>query len=227
MKKIKMLILCIVVCIANIGCVYASQNNSEDTFSANGDIEPILDYDSAQENPDGTVTYEVLNADEVAEFLGEDDAISVKYTVIVQPEYSGPVPRVYEIINVTYVGSMVGNLPCAQAEGYNATNMTISKTLTLSGIASNTNSVTMYAGGTIGNATVSAAVGFDVTYSMQVTDSTTVSLPSRKTVKATGYPRYHAYRYDIANNKGIFGYEEAGDGIAKQVYGMYTVTSIS
>ena len=85
----------------------------------------------------------------------------------------------------------------------------------------------MYAGGTIADATVSAALGFDVTYSMQVSDPTTVELPPYKTVTVVGYTRHHVYRYDIANNKGIFGYEEAGNGIAKQVYGMFTVASIS
>ncbi len=227
MKKIKMLILVIALCFANIGCVYAASSNENETFYSQGDVEPVLDYTTAQQNPDGTVTYDVLNADEVATFLGEENAISVKYTVITQPEYKGPTPRAYELVNVTYVGSMVGNLACAHASAYNGTGTAISKTLTLSGTAFNSNSVTMYAGGTISNATVSAALGFDVTYSMQVTDTTTVNLPAGKTVTANGYPRYHAYRYNIANNKGIFGYEEAGNGLAKQVYGMYTVTKIS
>ena len=85
----------------------------------------------------------------------------------------------------------------------------------------------MYAGGTVSNATISAGVGFDVTYSMQLSDSTTFSLPAWKTATVTGYPRYHVYNYLIADNKGIFGYYEAGKGTAKQVYGLFITTSIS
>lgn len=227
MKKIKMLILIIALCLANIGCVYAASDYESELLSSQGDVEPILDYSTARENPDGTVTYDVLNSEEVAEFLGEENAISVKYTVINQAPYEGPTPRAYELVNITYVGSMVGGLACAYDSAYNGTSTTVSKTLTLTGTVSNSNSVTMYAGGTISNVTVSAALGFDVTQSIQVSDTTTVSLPAWKTVTVTGYPRFHAYRYDIANNKGIFGYEEAGNGLAKQVYGMFTVTSMS
>lgn len=229
MRKIKIVILVIALCLANINCVYAAHNydNENDFFNNSADVEPVLDYTSAQRHSDGTITYDVLNSEEVAEFFGEDHVISVKYTVIPQPEYEGPIPKAYELVNITYVGSMVGNLSCAYASALNLTGQTVNKTLTLSGTASNSNSVTMYAGGTISDATVSASLGFDVTYSMQISDTTTVALPAGKTVTANGYPRYHAYRYDIANNKGIFGYEEAGNGLAKQVYGMFTVTSIS
>ena len=231
MKKFKQAIICILLFTAIPGCSAHGAtdhhaNVSESTENMR-DIEPVLDYDSARENPDGTVTYDLLNADEVADFFGEENAVSVKYTVIDQPPYTGPAPKAYEITNITYIGAMVGKPECARTSSYNATGSTISKTLTVTGIASNTNSVTMYAGGTIADATVSAALGFDVTYSMQVSDTTTVELPPYKTVTVVGYPRHHVYRYDIANNKGIFGYEEAGNGIAKQVYGMFTVASIS
>ena len=84
------------------------QNSSGIDQSSLGDIEPILDYDSAQYNPDGTVTYDLLNEKEVAEFFDDENIVSVKYTVIDQPEYIGPTPKAYELVNVTYIGSQVG-----------------------------------------------------------------------------------------------------------------------
>ena len=183
------------------------------------DVIPVLDMETAVENEDGTVTYQVVNAQEVAAFFGKDQVMEVSYTEIVPPEDLENTFDEGEGISVA--GNMTEKLPCFEMTGDNQTDQEIKKEMPGNARLSND-----YDGDPQEAQALSEALGFDVEQTFEISYETIAVVPAHETVDASSYGRYQVYRYDMEEGtiSGIFG---SGQGTVKQVCGMYTVVTIS
>lgn len=192
----------------------------------NVEIAPVeiqVDYTSEKSNIDGTSTYDVINADEVAAFYGIDNPKEVKVTTFNKESKPIPAPRSIYINNVKAPKAACGAKEITRNSAVNNSNKTITKTITLTGGVSNTYSTSVEGGLNVEVASISAAVGFDVTDSWEMSDSTEVVLQPRETVSVTAYPLYDVYRFDVINDPIFGGPEKIGYGDAFECKGFCTV----
>ena len=152
----------------------------------NGGIIPadiVIDYGSAMYGENGEIYYDILNVSELADAydIDYDKIRSMKYVVLPLEDctYGTSVAGIFEqtnIVNVQYMGNVCLNSIVTQQSASNLLNTPVTKTITISATMSNTYRVSAESGVSVEVTAVSNAVGFDVTYSLTVSDSTEVTL---------------------------------------------------
>lgn len=220
MKKYVVLFGCVFSLSGALACFgpETSVNDDEKNLVLE-DVVPVLDMETAVENEDGTVTYQVVNAQEVAAFFGKDQVVEVSYTEIVPSEDLENTFDEGEGISVA--GNVTEKLFCFEMTGDNQTDQEITKEMPGNARLSND-----YDGDPQDAQALSDALGFDVEQTFEISYETTAVVPAHETVDASSYGRYQVYRYDMEDGT-IFGGFESGQGTVKQVCGMYTVVTIS
>jgi len=103
---------------------------------------------------------------------------------------------------------------------------TVTKTVTITGTGSNTFSTNLGASFSIDANTISAGVGFNVTSSISLSDSSTAKLKYLQTLTVIGYPAYEVYEYDIMLRKFGGSTEKIGTGLAYRCTGFCTITRV-
>lgn len=205
---------------------YAAENNNADQQYASIDVE--LDYDSAVDNADGTTTYDVLNVDELAILWGLDieEVKEIKYVSFAETEETFPMPRASIVIdNVSGPSEACGVKKICENSATNNSNKTVTKDITLTGSVSNTYSLSVESGIEVEVVTISSAVGFDVTYSWTMSDSTQVDLAPGESVTVTAFPLYDIYEFDVYKSSFWTGTTKVGTGTAYETTGFCTVIS--
>ena len=134
MKKLLSVLLSIIMVFSMTITSFASEvPNEVPQFTM---IEVELDYDNAVENADGTVTYDILNLEELASAWGinASDIKVAKYVAINRSEESYPSPRAsITIENVSGPREACGVNEVARNSAVNHLDKPITKTITLTG----------------------------------------------------------------------------------------------
>lgn len=191
-------------------------------------VEVSLDYESAVMNADGTTTYDVLNADELATLWGLDanEIKEIKYVAFPETKESLPTPRASIVIdNVTGPREGCGVKKICENSATNHYDHTVNKDITLTGSVSNTHTLSVESGIDVEVASISSAVGFDVTKSWTMSDSTNVDLAPGETVTVTAYPLHDIYEFDVFKSSIWTGKTKVGTGTAYNTTGFCTVVS--
>ena len=94
----------------------------------------------------------------------------------------------------------------------------------MTGTVSNTYSLSVESGIDVEVASISAAVGFDVTAEWSMSDSTEVDLEPGETVNVKAIPLYDIYSYDVYYSSFWTGNKKIGTGTAVETVGFCTVT---
>ena len=189
-------------------------------------IEVEIDYNSAVENVDGTVTYDILNAADLAMAWGidESDIKEVKYVAFNRIDESHPAPRAsISIENIEGPFEACGVDLIARNSATNYTNKTITKNITLTGTVSNSYSLSNEIGIDVEVAQISSAVGFSVTDSRSMSDSTEVVLEPGETITVDAMPLYDVYTFDVYQNSFWTGKTKVCTGAAYETVGFCTV----
>ena len=216
-KKLFVAVMCSIILLgAGSKTVEASE---KDTVP----VEVQIDYSSRQDNPNGTTSYNVINAEDVASQYGVSNPKEVKLTYFNREDKNVPSPRSTYLSNLIYEGEACGTQQIARASSYNSSNKTVTKTISLSGTVSNSYSTNI--GGSVGisSSSISAGVGFDVTASWTQSDSTQVTLAPKESVTVYGYELFDCYSFDIINDPLFGGAEVVGYGNAFRCVGMCTI----
>jgi hypothetical protein len=225
MKKIISALLSIMMIFSMATASFASElPNEEPQFIV---IDMELDYDTATVNADGTVTYDILNFEELSAAWGIDASSikSAKYVAINQSEESYPSPQAsITIENISGPREACGTKEICRNSATNRLNKPITKSITLTGTVSNTYSLSVESGIDVEVASISAAVGFDVTAEWSMSDSTEVDLEPGETVNVKAIPLYDIYSYDVYYSSFWTGNKKIGTGTAVETVGFCTVT---
>lgn len=186
--------------------------------NANTDFVPEIDYSSEEIMEDGAKTYDILNKDEALNFFGIDEAKEIKVTLLPKEEL-GEIPTQrfwgYQIINVRGPFQACGRNEFTRNSTTNNSPYTIRKAMTVSGSASNSYSVNVGIDADI----ISAELGFDVTRTVSLSDSTDVELRPGQSVTVYGYPLLNTYNFDARSNWD----HSISRGSASEVVGVCTV----
>ena len=195
------------------------------------DVDVEIDYDSAEYGENGVVYYDILNVEELAAAydIAPEKVRSMKYVELPAWEYAygaNPVGlfEKIEIVNAQYVGNVCLNRLVAQHVAQNMTDREITKTVTFSETVSNTYSLTVESGIEVDPATIGSSVGFNVTGSQTVTDTTSVVLQPWETMTVVAFPYCEMYSYDVNQWKLLQGTRQVGSGYAYKVI-AYCVTT--
>lgn len=224
MKKLLSVLLSIIMVFSMTITSFASEvPNEVPQFTM---IEVELDYDNAVENADGTVTYDILNLEELASAWGinASDIKVAKYVAINRSEESYPSPRAsITIENVAGPREACGVNEVARNSAVNYLDKPITKTITLTGTVSNTYSLSVESGIDVEVASISSSVGFDVTASWSMSDSTEVDLEPGESVTVVAMPLYDIYTYDVYRYSFWTGDTKVGTGEAIETVGFCTI----
>lgn len=198
--------------------------NSANMYAEKGVIdepEIKIDYNTKQINPNGTTTYEVKNAKEIAESKNIEYNQDVKVNVTLfndskdYQEIQNIQPKLFEkIYNIKGPYNNCGAKAITQNDAYNSSNKTVNKSIALTGGVENSFSANVGIKADI----VSASLGFDVTKSWTMTDTTTVNLEPYERVTVVAYPLRQTYTYDIKRFN-----SKIGTGEANKITGFCTV----
>ena len=220
------------VCFLTLFCPTMVSADSPSALLDNGGIIPadiVIDYGSAMYGENGEIYYDILNVSELADAydIDYDKIRSTKYVVLPLEDctYGTSVAGIFEqtnIVNVQYVGNVCLNSIVTQQSASNLLNTPVTKTITISATMSNTYRVSAESGVSVEVAAVSNAVGFDVTYSLTVSDSTEVTLQPGESVTIIATPYCDMYSFDIEQWKLFSGTKTVGYGYAYRVIGFCT-----
>lgn len=225
MKKFISTLLCITTTLSL--SISASAYEKPNNTSLNATLEVELNYDSAVKNIDGTVTYDILNLNELAAAWGMNinEIKSAKYVEFDRVEESITAPRAsISIENIWGPGGSCGIKKIAENSAVNNSNKTITKNITLTGTVSNTYSLSVESGIDVEVASISSAVGFDVTAEWSMSDSTEVELAPGESVTVTAMPLYDVYTYSVYKNSFWTGKQKVGTGEARETIGFCVIT---
>lgn len=220
-KRLLGLAVVICMCFSTISVAEASTK----------DVDIVVDYSEKEINPDGSITYGIVNENEVAAFFGIEDAKAVKYTTFVN-ETSNMIQErnltraigyyTYEKTGGPWQG--YGPYPFAQAGASNTSNKTVTKTLEITGTVGNEYNTSMNVGFSIDPVELSGGVGFDVTSSWSISDTTNVELAPGESVIVYAYETFTTYNYDIYFTNAITGSNSiAGKAGVAQCTGFVTI----
>ena len=228
-KKLCMALLCSILVLSNTEKTSAFPDESL-TVSENMAV-PKVDYNSVIRKDSETTTYGVLNAEEIAKAYGITDYESITVTLFNRHEDYKPLntPLFFDSIyvdNVSGPRQVCGGTKIAENSSTNFAKKTVTKTITITGTGSNTFSTNLGASFGIDANTISAGVGFDVTSSISLSDSTTAKLKYLQTLTVIEYPAYEVYEYDIMLKKFLGGTEKIGTGLAYRCTGFCTITRV-
>lgn len=144
MKKIISALLSIMMIFSMATTSFASElPNEEPQFIV---IDMELDYDTAVVNADGTVTYDILNFEELSAAWGIDASSikSAKYVAINQSKDSYPSPQAaITIENISGPNAACGVKEICRNSATNRYTKPITKDITLTGTVSNTYSLSV------------------------------------------------------------------------------------
>ena len=205
---------------------YAAEDSSK--IQQYESVELELDYNSAVSNADGTTTYNVLNTEELANLWGMrvDEVKEIKYVAFAKAEENFPNPRASVFIdNVSGPNAACGVKKICENSATNNLNKNVIKDITLTGSVSNTYSLSVESGIEVEVVSISSAVGFDVTYSWTMSDSTQVELAPGESVTVTAFPLYDIYEFDVYRSSFWTGTTKVGSGLAYETTGFCTVVS--
>ena len=138
-------------------------------------------------------------------------------------------PVFFDSIYVDNVGGprqACGGTKIAENSSTNFAKKTVTKTITIIRTGSNTFLTNFGASFGIDANTISAWVGFDVTSSISLSDSTTAKLKYLQTLTVIEYPAYEVYEYDIMPKKFLGGTEKIGTGLAYRCTEFCTITRV-
>lgn len=225
MKKTLSVLLSVMMVFSKTVTSFAYESPNEEPLFIMIDVE--LDYDSAEVNADGTVTYDIVNLEELSSAWGIDASSikSAKYVAINQSKESYPAPQAaITIENISGPNAACGTKEICRNSATNHYSKPITKDITLTGRVSNTYSLSVESGIDVEVASISAAVGFDVTAEWSMSDSTTVDLEPGETVNVKALPLYDIYSYDVYQSSFWTGNKKIGTGKAMETVGFCTVT---
>ena len=164
MKKVLSGLLSVVMIFSMTVSSFAYELPNEEPQFIMIDVE--LDYDSAEVNADGTVTYDIANLEDLSSVWGIDASSikSAKYVAISQSKDTYPSPQAaITIENISGPNAACGVKEICRNSATNHFTKPITKDITLTGTVSNTYSLSVESGIDVEVASISAAVGFDVT----------------------------------------------------------------
>ena len=225
MKKILSGLLSVVMIFSMTVSSFAYELPNEEPQFIMIDVE--LDYDSAEVNADGTVTHDIVNLEDLSSVWGIDASSikSAKYVAISQSKDTYPSPQAaITIENISGPNAACGVKEICRNSATNHFTKPITKDITLTGTVSNTYSLSVESGIDVEVASISAAVGFDVTAEWSMSDSTTVDLEPGETVNVAAMPLYDVYSYDVYQSSFWTGNKKIGTGNAMETVGFCTVT---
>ena len=231
LKKILSLILLTVLLLSLATPGFANQAARQSPFKVE------IDYSSAHKNANGTTTYDIVNKAEFAKAhdLDVEDIKDVKVVLFnndrvqrmegassVSPQSS---LAQFFIDNLDGPSSACGTKKISQVSSVNNSSYTVQKDITLTGTVSNTYSLSV--SGTVGitAAQISAGVGFDVTASWSMSDSTVVTLAPGQRVTVTAYPLIDIWEYDVMVSEILTGTKKVGTGTARETIGFCTTVT--
>lgn len=202
MRKLVILVLVLAMTLSTSSIQVKAETvnkESNNTILCNGMVVEF-DYNDVTYNDDGTITYGVLNADEIAETFGIEDAKDVKYTL----------PKIKEEVSVkqsrrfygytfiqTFRRNAYSNYPFAVQTAHNDSDLVVEKEITLSGTVANEYGKSLENGFTIDAAEVSYNVGFNVTDSWTVSDVTKVTLQPKQSIQILAYENFADIGYNL------------------------------
>ena len=225
MKKLLSVLLSVIMAFSIATTTFASElPNIEPQFTM---IDVELDYDTAVVNADGSITYDILNIEELSSLWGinASEIKSAKYVAINRSEEVYPSPQAsISIENVSGPKEACGVKKIARNSATNHYDKPITKNITLTGTVSNTYSLSVESGIDVEVASISSSVGFDVTAEWSMSDSTEVELAPGETVTVDAYPLYNVYTYDVYQSSFWGGRTKVGTGVASETVGFCTVT---
>ena len=226
----------IMVCCVLLGTVmfsgiYSSavEIESEDV-SCQTMVNVEIDYASAQYNDDGTIFYDILNVEEMAEVWGiaPEKVRQMKLLSFTAQEHSfedygvspaGLFNRI-EIRNVVYRGQSCWDRIVVDEIVQNYSSATVTRTKELSASVAHTYTINVEAGVEVDGATLGSALGFAVTETVTVTDTISVELGSGESVEIIAVPLCNTYAFDVYEWKLFSGTNYVGYGYAHQVVGL-------
>lgn len=229
LKKSLSIIMCLAMLFVFGTSSALAENKSTETMLNMDSIEIEVDYESAQINDDGTTTYDVSNAKDVALSYGIDDAKSVKVTIFNENQNElnfMPQAASYNSIyidNIIKSGEGCGTEEITRNTAINRKNKKIDKEITLIGTVSNEYSLNVEAGINVEVASISSAVGFNVSKTWSMSDNTIVSLEPNESVTVYAYPLYNFYQFDVMKNPLWGSAKNVGSGSAYKCKGFCTV----
>lgn len=193
-------------------------------------VNPEIDYASAQYNENGTVFYDILNVEEMAEVWGvaPEKVRQMKLLSFAAQEHSfedygvspaGLFSRI-EIRNVVYRGQSCWDQIVVDEIVQNFSNATVTRTKELSASVTHTYTTNVEAGVVVDGTTLSSALGFTVTGTITVTDSISVELGPGESVEIIAVPLCDTYAFDVYEWKLFSGTNYVGYGYAHQVIGL-------
>ena len=186
-----------------------------------------LDYENAVANEDGSITYDIVNLDELSSAWGINisDIKSAKYVAFNQDKEAYPSPQAtITIKNVFYRDEACGTRVICRNQATKRLEKPVTKDITLTGTVSNSYSLDVESGVDVDVTTISAAVGFDVTESWSMSDNTHVDLEPGETITVEAFPLYEVYSFDVYQSSIWTGNEKVGSGDALQTVGFCTIT---
>lgn len=226
MKVLLCLLISCVLAVSPLLSTGSVQMEQDEPQTYGVDME--LDQAGARENADGTVTYTILNVEELATAWGldADKVKEMTYTSTVQAGEEFPTPRATILVdNVTGPRSACGIQKICECAATNASGHTVTQTITLEGSVSNTYTTSVESGVSVEVATISAAVGFDVTASWTMTVSAELELEPGESATVMAFPLYDLYQFDVYKKSFWGTVTEVGSGIAYHTVGFCTVVS--
>lgn len=233
MKKLISLIIvsCVLMGTVLFGNVPVSAIETEEEnapFQVTVDVE--IDYTSAQYNDNGTVYYDILNVEEVAEAWGvtPEKVRQMKFLSVAEQENdtenygvspAGLFSRI-EIQNVALMGNSCMMQVVIDEYVQNYSSATVTRTKEISATISHTYTTSLEVGIEVDGATLSSALGFGITESVTVTDTISVELAPGESVEIFAVPLCQVYEFDVYQWKLFQGTNYVGEGIAYQVIGL-------
>lgn len=192
-------------------------------------VDVVVDYASAEYGENGEIYYDVINVEELASAydIDPEKIRAMKYVALpVEEDTYGVSPaRIFkrtDIVNVQNIGNVCLNNIVAQQSASNHLSVPVTKSITISATMSNTYRVSVESGVDVEGSTISEAVGFDVSYSLTVSDVTEVVLQPGESVTIVATPYCEMYSFDIEQWKLFNGTKLVGSGYAYRVIGFCT-----
>ena len=193
-------------------------------------VDVELDYSNALLNDDGTVFYDILNVEELAEALGvaPENVRQMKFLSFpVQGNNSedygvspaGLFSRI-EIQNVVPQGQVCWHQLVVDEIVRNDSSATVTRTKQLSATVSHTYTTNVETGIVVDGATLGSALGFSVTDTVTVTDTISIELEPGEAVEIIAVPLCQAYSFDVYQWKLFQGTSKVGEGMAYQAIGL-------
>lgn len=193
-------------------------------------VDVEIDYSTAQHNENGTIYYDILNVEELANAWGlsPEKVREMKFLAIPAQDEFGDVYGVsptglfsrIEIQNITSLGQSCRMQVVVDEWVQNYSSATITRSKELSATVSHTYATSVETGIEVEGVTIGNALGFDITREVTVTETITVEVEPGESVEIIAVPLCNGYEFDVYEWRLFAGTNYVGNGYAYQVIGL-------